>query len=128
MEKNIKELAENRKLEFKETLPSGNKIERTAVAFSNDAGGVIYIGIKNEPREITGIPEEDLIKLEEQISNIIYENCHPTILPDILVQKVEDKYILIIKIPRGSLPPYYCHVNSAKSDKDAIILCEHLSS
>jgi len=40
-------IPESRKLEFKETLPSGNKIERTAVAFSNDAGGEIYIGIKN---------------------------------------------------------------------------------
>jgi len=38
-------LNENRKIEFKETLPSGNKIERTAVAFSNDAGGEIYIDI-----------------------------------------------------------------------------------
>ncbi len=100
-------IPESRKLEFKETLPSGNKIERTAVAFSNDAGGEIYIGIKNEPREITGIPENELIKLEEQISNIIYESCNPTILPDILVQKIEDKYILVVKIPRGSLPPYY---------------------
>src|SRR3989339_790444 len=100
-------IPESRKLEFKETLPSGNKIERTAVAFSNDAGGEIYIGIRNDPREITGIPENELIKLEEQISNIIYENCNPTILPDILVQKIEDKYILVVKIPRGSLPPYY---------------------
>jgi predicted HTH transcriptional regulator len=98
---------ESRKLEFKEALPSGSKIERTAVAFSNDAGGEIYIGIKNEPREITGIPENELIKLEEQINNIIYENCHPAILPDIFVQKIKDKYILVVKIPRGSLPPYY---------------------
>ena len=100
-------IPESRKLEFKETLPSGDKIERIAVAFSNDAGGEIYIGIKNEPREVTGIPENELIKLEEQISNIIYENCNPTILPDILVQKIEGKYILVVKIPRGSLPPYY---------------------
>ncbi|KUO61372.1 hypothetical protein APF79_11965 [bacterium BRH_c32] len=100
-------IPESRKLEFKETLPSGNKIEITAVAFSNDAGGEIYVGIKNEPREITGIPENELVKLEEQISNIIYENCNPTILPDILIKKVEDKYIQVVKIPRGSLPPYY---------------------
>jgi predicted HTH transcriptional regulator len=100
-------LPEDRRLEFKENLPSGNKIERTAVAFSNDAGGEIYIGIKNEPREITGIPENELIKLEEQISNIIYGNCYPAILPDILFQKIEDKYVIIIKISRGSVPPYY---------------------
>ncbi len=112
-------IVEGRKKEFKETLPSGNKIERTAVAFSNDAGGEIYIGIKNEPREITGIPENESIKLEEQISNIIYENCQPTILPDILVQKIEDKYILIVKIPRGSLTPYY--IKSLGKEKGTFI-------
>ncbi len=111
--------SESRKLEFKETLPSGNKIERTAVAFSNDAGGEIYIGIKNEPRVITGIPENDLIKLEEQISNIIYENCHPTILPDIFFQKIENKYVLVVKIPRGSLPPYY--IKSLGKEKGTFI-------
>ena len=41
-------ISENRRIEFKETLPSGDKIEKTAVAFSNDAGGEIYIGNKNE--------------------------------------------------------------------------------
>lgn len=103
----INNLIEGRKLEFKETLPSGNKIEKTAIALSNDAGGEIYIGIKDTPREIVGVPEKDLIKIEEQISNTIYEKCYPTILPDILFQKIEDKYVIIVKIPRGSLPPYY---------------------
>lgn len=42
MLKNVIQLIEDRKLEFKETLPSDNKIERTAVAFSNHAGGEIY--------------------------------------------------------------------------------------
>lgn len=110
---------ESRKLEFKDSLPSGNKIERTAVAFSNDAGGEIYIGIKNEPRGITGIPESELLELEEQISNIIFENCQPTIVPDIIVQKIEDKYILVVKIPRGSLTPYY--IKSLGKEKGTFI-------
>ena len=110
---------ENRKLEFKETLPSGDKIVRTAVAFSNDAGGEIYIGIKNEPREIVGVPEDELFKLEEQISSIIYENCNPTILADIISQKIDDKYILRVKIPRGSLTPYY--IKSLGKEKGTFI-------
>lgn len=100
-------LPESRRLEFKETVPANEKIARTAVAFSNDAGGEIFIGIRNEPREIVGIPEDDVIALEEKISNIIYDNCHPTILPDILVQNIDGKYVLVVKIPRGSMPPYY---------------------
>lgn len=112
---------ESRKLELKETLPAGNKIEKTAVAFSNDAGGEIYIGIKDNPREIVGLLEEKLFKLEEQISNLIYEHCYPAILPNILFQKIEDKdkYIIVVKIPRGSLPPYY--IKSLGKEKGTFI-------
>jgi predicted HTH transcriptional regulator len=37
---------EGRKLEFKETLPTNADLARTIVAFANDAGGELYIGIK----------------------------------------------------------------------------------
>ncbi len=110
---------ESRKVEFKETLPSGDKLEKTVVAFSNDAGGEIYIGIKDHPREITGVPEETIFQLEEQISALIHEHCYPTVLPDIVVQKMGDKYVLIVKIPRGSLPPYY--IKSAGKEKGTYI-------
>jgi predicted HTH transcriptional regulator len=100
-------IPEGRKIEFKETLPSGNKLERTAVAFSNDAGGEIYIGVKSPPRMIVGVPEDELIKLEERIGNLIYENCYPTIIPDILFQNIDGKHIIIVKIHPGSLTPYY---------------------
>jgi predicted HTH transcriptional regulator len=100
-------LPEGRTIEYKENLPLGNKIERTAIAFSNDAGGEIYIGIKNDPRSVIGVPESDLFKLEEQISNIIFENCYPTIIPAISFNKTNGKYIIVVRIPRGGLPPYY---------------------
>ncbi|MHC1738147.1 MAG: helix-turn-helix domain-containing protein [Ignavibacteriaceae bacterium] len=119
MNKEKLKLPESRILELKETLPSGNKIERTAVAFSNSAGGEIIIGIKNQPRIITGIPENDLIKLEEQISNLIYEYCYPAILPDILFNKIDNKYIIVVKISRGSLPPYY--IKSLGKEKGTFI-------
>ena len=37
---------EGRRLEFKEQLPSGSNLARTVIAFSNDAGGTIYLGVK----------------------------------------------------------------------------------
>jgi len=111
--------SEGRKIEFKETLPSGNKLERTTVAFSNDAGGEIFIGVKNEPRIIVGIPEDELIKLEEKISNLIYENCYPTIIPDIVFQNLDGKHIIIVKIYPGSLTPYY--IKSLGKEKGTFI-------
>jgi ATP-dependent DNA helicase RecG len=49
LEKIIKQL-ESRRLEFKETLPKKSELCKTVVSFINDAGGEIYIGIRNKPR------------------------------------------------------------------------------
>ncbi len=98
---------EGRKIEFKEIVPSSLELCKTVVAFSNDAGGTIFIGIKDNPREIVGINEDELINLEEKISNIIFDNCAPLILPEITFHKINDKYILTITIFRGSNPPYH---------------------
>ncbi len=42
-----------RRIEFKESQPTVSGPAKTIVAFANDAGGELLIGIKNEPREIT---------------------------------------------------------------------------
>lgn len=98
---------EGRRLEFKESLSEGNKIEKTVIAFSNDAGGEIYLGIRNEPREIIGFHEDEILKLEEQVSNIIFDNTRPGIVPDIAVINYDGKYLLKITVSRGSQPPYF---------------------
>jgi len=64
---------EGRRLEFKETLPSSSELAKTIVAFANDAGGEIILGVKNEPREAVGLPGEELVQMEELISSIIYD-------------------------------------------------------
>ena len=43
---------ENKKLEFKEKLPSNENIAKTVIAFSNTAGGKLLIGV-NDNREIS---------------------------------------------------------------------------
>lgn len=98
---------EGRKIEFKETLPSNIDLCKTVVAFANDAGGEIFIGIKDKPREIIGISEESLIETEEQLSNIIHDNCSPIILPDISFINYKGKHIIKIKIYKGNNPPYF---------------------
>jgi predicted HTH transcriptional regulator len=54
---NIKEVItqpEGRRLEFKETMPERADLSKTVVAFANDAGGDIYIGVRDYPRELLG--------------------------------------------------------------------------
>lgn len=103
----ILKLPEGRRLEFKVTLPSKSDLAKTICAYANDAGGDIYIGIQDNPRLIVGLPEDELVELEEQISNIIFTRCYPTIIPDISLITTEEKYLIKISVYRGSLPPYY---------------------
>ena len=68
---------ESRRLELKEAWPEGDKVARTAIAFANGAGGKIVFGIQNEPREVIGVPDNQLFSLEEQIANHIFDLCAP---------------------------------------------------
>ena len=104
--KDIIKQPEGRRLEFKESLPENADLAKTIVAFANDAGGELYIGIKNNPREIIGLPEEELMAIEEQVCNIIFDRCYPAILPDITFLTEKDKHIIRIIVYRGSTPPY----------------------
>ena len=107
---NIKQIIkqpEGRRLEFKEIIPEHADLANTIIAFTNDAGGELYLGIRNNPREITGLPEEDLMKIEEQVSNIIFDRCYPAVLPDITFLTEDDKHIIRVTVHRGSALPYY---------------------
>lgn len=105
--KEIIKQPEGRRLEFKEVLPENAELANTIIAFANDAGGELYIGVRNNPREIIGLPEEELMKIEEQVSNIIFDRCYPAIMPDITFLTDEDKHIIRVTVYRGSTPPYY---------------------
>ena len=98
---------EGRRLEFKEQLSSKADISKTIIAFANDAGGVLYVGIKDNPRIVVGVSEETLLETEELISNIIFDNCYPIIHPDISVINLDGKLILKVEVFRGNNMPYY---------------------
>ncbi len=106
----IKELIkqpEGRRLEFKSELPENADLAKTIVAFANDAGGELYIGVRNNPREVVGVAEDELMAIEEKVSSIIYDRCYPAILPEITFLTDEDKHLIKVSVYRGSTPPYY---------------------
>ena len=49
--KQLLQQPEGRRLEFKEKLPSKANLCKSIIAFANDAGGLLFIGIKNSPRK-----------------------------------------------------------------------------
>ncbi len=100
-------LPESRRLEFKQEFPSGTKIAETAIAFANGAGGKIIFGIQDDPREIIGIPDNELFSLEERIVNHLHDLVCPTLVPEIYIQTVESRSLLVVEIYPGSDKPYY---------------------
>jgi predicted HTH transcriptional regulator len=98
---------ESRRLESKEMLPKGDQLAKTVVAFANGAGGRIVFGVRNQTLEVVGLVEEGLFALEEQISNMLFDRCAPTIIPEIYIQAVEGKHLLVVEIFPGSQKPYY---------------------
>lgn len=105
--KEIIKLPEGRRIEFKEVLPTSSDIAKTVIAFSNDAGGELFIGIKDRPRALIGLSESEIFQIEEQISNIIYERCYPVIIPEISFLVLDGKHLILVRIHRGNNPPYY---------------------
>ncbi len=98
---------ESRRLEFKEKFPGGDQIARTVVAFANGAGGRIVMGVADDPRILVGIDEEELFKIEERISQCIFDQCQPTIIPEIYIQAAEGKSLLVVEVYPGFNKPYY---------------------
>jgi len=45
----ILEQPEGRRLEFKGSIPEANGLEKTVIAFSNDADGEFYLCIQDDP-------------------------------------------------------------------------------
>lgn len=98
---------EGRRLEFKESLPTNSDLAKTILAFANDAGGELYIGIKDNPREVVGLKEDDLLSIEEKIASLIHDLCEPVIMPEITFLQHEGKHIIRTQVYKGSTPPYH---------------------
>ena len=98
---------ESRRLEFKEILPKGDQLAKTVIAFANGAGGKIVLGVKDSPREIAGVDEKKIFETEERINNTVFDLCNPVIVPEVYLQSVSGKTLLVVEIFPGSNKPYY---------------------
>ena len=101
---------EPKNIEFKERRPEKYiKYMKTVVAFANtnSDGGKLIFGIDDKTREITGIEQDIVFKEMDAITNAISDSCEPTIIPDIYLQTIENKTIIIVEIPAGRKRPYY---------------------
>ena len=94
---------ESKNVEFKENLPEKSiKYMKSVVAFANGTGGKIIFGIADKTREVVGFDKEDVFKKMDAIANAVSDSCEPAIIPDITLQTVDGKTVIVVEVSEGS--------------------------
>lgn len=104
---NIKRLileGENVSLDFKKTISSAEKIAKTLVAFANNRGGKLLIGVTDDGT-IKGVKSEDEEKY--MITKSANQFCKPAIEPKFEEIYIDDKVVLVVDIPKSDTKPHY---------------------
>ena len=83
------------------------KYMKTVVAFSNGEGGRIIFGVDDVTREVVGIPNDIVFSEIDAITAAISDSCEPVVIPDVYLQTIDDKTIIIAEISPGRQRPYY---------------------
>ena len=104
---NIKKLilqGEGTTLDFKKTITNVEKIAKSLVAFANNKGGQLLIGV-DDNGNIKGVKSED----EERymISKSAHQFCKPAIEPEFEEIYVDDKLVLVVTIAPSDTKPHY---------------------
>ena len=99
---------ESKNVEFKEDLPEKSiKYMKSVVAFANGTGGKIIFGIADKTKEVIGFDKEDVFRKIDAIANAVSDSCEPAIIPDITLQTVDGKTIIVVEVSGGRQRPYY---------------------
>ncbi|RZK42311.1 MAG: ATP-binding protein [Pedobacter sp.] len=104
---NIKRLileGENVGLDFKKTISNAEKIAKTLVAFANNRGGRLLIGVADDGT-IKGVKSEDEEKY--MISKAANQYCKPAVSHSFEETYVDDKLVLVVDIPKSDTKPHY---------------------
>jgi predicted HTH transcriptional regulator len=99
---------ESKTVEFKESLPEKSiKYMKTVIAYANGKGGKIIFGVQDGTCKVVGIDKDEVFKTMDAITNAILDSCEPAIIPDVTLQTVEDKTLIVVEINEGRQRPYY---------------------
>lgn len=95
---------EGTSLDFKKTITSTEKIAKSLVAFANNQGGKLLIGVADDGT-IKGVKSEDEEKY--MINKAAHQFCRPAIEPTFEEIYVDDKLVLVVSIEESDLKPHY---------------------
>jgi len=90
-------------LDFKKTITSCEKIARTMVAFANNKGGRLLIGVADDGT-IKGVKNEDEERYMITRAATLY--ARPALEPVFDEVYVDDKLVVIVDIPESDMKPH----------------------
>lgn len=99
-------------IEYKVEMPKkSEKYMKTVVAFANGRGGRIVFGVDDKTLNIVGMNPDTIFQTMDSITNAISDSCEPKIYPDVTLQSIDDKTIIVVEIHPGPMRPYYIKNN-----------------
>ena len=95
-------------IEYKVEMPKkSEKYMKTVVAFANGRGGRIVFGVDDKTLNIVGMNPDTIFQTMDSITNAISDSFEPKIYPDVTLQSIDDKTIIVVEIHPGPMRPYY---------------------
>ena len=99
-------------LEFKEEFPSNaQKLGQEIAAFATSGGGIILIGV-SDVGELTGLEDAETPQARDNLVRRIEGICRgpvkPSIIPSVVFAVEAERTVLVISVPNGTQPVYYC--------------------
>jgi ATP-dependent DNA helicase RecG len=96
---------EDSRHQFKKNVTNADALAADMVAFSNGAGGQMFIGV-NDDGTIAGLTSDDIRRLNQLVSNTASQNVEPVINP--LTENIETELgiVMVVEVPTGISKPY----------------------
>ena len=87
---------ESKNVEFKVSLPKDStKYMKT------------IIGVDDKTRSVIGVDDDSAFQIMDSIANAVADSCTPQIVPNIELQTIDRKTVIVITVTPGPNRPYY---------------------
>lgn len=103
----MRDLAEDGKVQFKERITDKYDIGCEMVAFSNSRGGRLIIGVNDKSGIINALSYNELQETTNLLTSIASENVIPNILIDVNNVPTTGGAVVVVTIPEGKNKPYH---------------------
>jgi ATP-dependent DNA helicase RecG len=98
---------EGRQIEYKQEIDNYKAICKSIVAFANDIGGTITIGVQDKTFNISNLSDTLIEQYLEDLPKAIFDTISPYCVPEITTQLIDSKTVILIKVNKGEKKPYF---------------------